>query len=194
VQHDDSILKNRLIFFVVKNPPSTVKSLSRALKQVAKLPCCYAVRPLFQDPRPGFRRTAVLRLRNSIFFRVMHKVLMQVEYRAVSGVFQNNQKIDPPKRVWPLPAPTAGRWESGGSIFWKKPDILLASYNIISLRCYEKSPTKCLVRCCSVTGNFKFLKYFPYYFVPNCFVRHSLFFSYFSLLTLTNFDHAFDSN
>jgi len=29
----------------------------------------------------------------------------------------------------------AGRWGGGGSIFWKTPDIGLASYSIISLRC-----------------------------------------------------------
>jgi hypothetical protein len=54
-------------------------------------------------------------------------------YRAVSGVFQN---IDPPPTSPPsecfLPAP--GGEGGGGSIFWKTPDIGLASYSIISLR------------------------------------------------------------
>jgi hypothetical protein len=64
-----------------------------------------------------------------------HKVLTYVEYRAVSGVFQN---IDPPppsphsECVLP-PAPKAGghtrRAVRGWwSIFWKTPDIGLASY------------------------------------------------------------------
>jgi hypothetical protein len=90
------------------------KSLSRALKQVAKLPCYYAVRPLFQDPRPGFRRTAVLRLRNSIFFRLMHKVLTYVEYRAVSGVFQN---IDPPPPSQPASVSSPRTKGVGGQYF-----------------------------------------------------------------------------
>jgi hypothetical protein len=57
---------------------------------------------------------------------------MYVEYRAVSGVFQN---IDPPH-----PSPTSecvlprAVMGAGGSIFWKTPDIGLASYSIISLR------------------------------------------------------------
>jgi hypothetical protein len=67
-----------------------------------------------------------------------HKVLTYVEYRAVSGVFQN---IDPPT-LSPLSEcvlhphqrryTMAGRWGSGGSIFWKTPG--LASYSIISPR------------------------------------------------------------
>jgi hypothetical protein len=74
-----------------------------------------------------------------------HKVLTYAEYRAVSGVFQT---IDPSplstQRVCPPPAPKAGGWGvhtrravgvgGGGSIFWKTPDIKLASYNIIPLR------------------------------------------------------------
>ncbi len=68
-------------------------------------------------------------------------------YRAVSGVFQN---IDPPpphstQRVCPPPAPKAGgtqytlagRWGGGWSIFWKTPDIRLASYSIIPLRTFH---------------------------------------------------------
>ncbi len=61
--------------------------------------------------------------------------------RAVSGVFQN---IDPPpplhQRLCPPNAPKAGgytlagQWWGRGSIFWKTPDIGLASYSIISLR------------------------------------------------------------
>ncbi len=45
------------------------------------------------------------------------------------------------QRVCPPPSPKAGgthtlagRWVDGGSIFWKTPDIGLASYSIISLR------------------------------------------------------------
>jgi hypothetical protein len=54
----------------------------------------------------------------------MHKVLTYVEYRAVSGVFQN---IEPPP-------PSPGVEGGGGSIFWKTLDIGLASYSMISLR------------------------------------------------------------
>jgi hypothetical protein len=75
-------------------------------------------------------------------YALYHKVLTYVEYRAVSGVFQN---IDPPPPSPPSecvlpPAPKAGGTPSlgpvrevGGSIFWKTPDIGLASYSIISL-------------------------------------------------------------
>jgi hypothetical protein len=73
--------------------------------------------------------------------RVNHKVLTHVEYRAVSGVFQN---IDPPPLSPPsecvLPRTKGGGTHSpggeggGGSIIWKTPDIGLASYSIISLR------------------------------------------------------------
>ncbi len=71
-----------------------------------------------------------------------HKVLTYVEYRAVSGVFQN---IDPPPPLHPASVSSprtkgggvqhspGGEW-IGGSIFWKTPDIGLASYSIISLR------------------------------------------------------------
>ncbi len=71
-----------------------------------------------------------------------HKVLTYVEYRTVSGVFKN---IDPPPPVRPasVSSPrTKGRGVHtrravrgvGGSIFWKTPDIRLASYSIIPLR------------------------------------------------------------
>ncbi len=46
--------------------------------------------------------------------REKHKVLTYVEYRDVSGVFQN---IDPPPPHL---------------LFWKTPDIKLASYSILS--------------------------------------------------------------
>jgi hypothetical protein len=70
-----------------------------------------------------------------------HKVLTYVEYRAVSGVFQN---IDPPPPLHPASV-SSPRTKGGGvhtrravrgwgSIFWKTPDIGLASYSIISLR------------------------------------------------------------
>ncbi len=79
---------------------------------------------------------------------ITKKVLRYVEYRAVSGVFQNT-KILPPRRppLYPASAsypPTTkaggggihspGGEGGGGSIFWKTPDIGLASYIIISLR------------------------------------------------------------
>ncbi len=70
-----------------------------------------------------------------------HKLLTHVEYRAVSGIFQN---IDPPPPSPPsecvLPRTKGGGVHSpggeggGGSIFWKTPDKGLASYSIISLR------------------------------------------------------------
>ncbi len=65
-----------------------------------------------------------------------HKVLTYVEYRAVSGVFQN---IYSTQQVCPHPAPKAGGKHSpgveggGGSIFWKTHDIGLASYTVNSL-------------------------------------------------------------
>jgi hypothetical protein len=80
--------------------------------------------------------------------RPLHKVLTYVEYKAVSGVSQN---IDPPPPSPPrecvLPPhqsrgedTLAGRWEGGGSIFWKTPDIELASYSIIPLRSSSTIP------------------------------------------------------
>jgi hypothetical protein len=70
----------------------------------------------------------------------MHKVLTYLEYRAMSGVFQN---IDPhppsTHRVCPPPHQRRGGTHSpggegvGGQI-WKTPDIGLASYSIIPLR------------------------------------------------------------
>jgi hypothetical protein len=65
---------------------------------------------------------------------VDHKVLTYVEYRAVSGVFQN---IDPhpPLSLASVSFPrtkgggthSPGGEGGGGSIFWKTPDIGLAS-------------------------------------------------------------------
>jgi hypothetical protein len=80
--------------------------------------------------------------------------LTYVEYRAVSGVFQN---IDPPPPLHPasVSSPCSKGWGytdspggegvggsifgrrqawGGGAIFWKTPDIGLASYSIIPLR------------------------------------------------------------
>jgi hypothetical protein len=63
-----------------------------------------------------------------------------VEYRAVSGVFQN---IEPPLTAQLVCTPpplvrgenTLAGWRGGGwSIFWMTPDIGLASYSIIPLR------------------------------------------------------------
>ncbi len=71
---------------------------------------------------------------------VLHKVLIYIEYRAVSGVFRT---IDPPTPSPPsecvIPPQqrrggTPGRWGGGGLIFRKTPDIGLASYSIIPLR------------------------------------------------------------
>ncbi len=80
-----------------------------------------------------------------------HKVLTYVEYRAVSGVFQN---IDPPT-LSPLSEcvlhphhrryTMAGRWGGGGSIFWKTPGIGLASYSIISPR--QERKWVCVMYC-----------------------------------------------
>ena len=61
----------------------------------------------------------------------------------MSGIFQN---IDPPplstQRLCPPPHQTGyilvGQWGGGGSIFWKTPDIGLASYSLIPLRCKQK--------------------------------------------------------
>ncbi len=74
---------------------------------------------------------------------VLHKVLTYIEYRAVFGVFRT---IDPPTPpCLPLASVSsprtkgggytlAERWGGGGSIFWKTPDIGLATYSIIPLR------------------------------------------------------------
>jgi hypothetical protein len=68
-----------------------------------------------------------------------HKVLTYIEYRAVSGVFRT---IDPPPSLHP--ASVSSILQKGGecthspggegSIFWKTPDIGLASYSTIPLR------------------------------------------------------------
>ncbi len=67
-----------------------------------------------------------------------HKVLINIEYRAVSGVFQTIDPLPPPPSV---SSPRtkgytlAGWWGGGvGSICRKTPDIGLASYSIIPLR------------------------------------------------------------
>jgi hypothetical protein len=69
------------------------------------------------------------------------KVLTYIEYRAVSGVVRT---VDPPPLLHQasVSSPrtkgggvhTPGRRGGGGSIFWKTPDIGLASYSIIPLR------------------------------------------------------------
>jgi hypothetical protein len=79
-------------------------------------------------------------------FHNHHKVLTYVEYRAVSDVFQN---IDPPTLLHPASASsphtkgggviTRREVRGGGSIFWKTPDIGLASYRIIPLRVSQKN-------------------------------------------------------
>jgi hypothetical protein len=83
-----------------------------------------------------------------------HKVLIYVEYRAVSGVFQN---IDPPPPLHPASV-SSPRTKSGGgthspgdegvggggSTFWKTPDIGLASYSIIPLRATNTVQYHCL--------------------------------------------------
>ncbi len=66
-----------------------------------------------------------------------HKVHTYVEYRAVSGVFQN---IDSPPPLHPATVSSPRTIHSPGgevrgwgtSIFWKTPDIGLASYNNLS--------------------------------------------------------------
>jgi hypothetical protein len=67
-----------------------------------------------------------------------HKVLTNVEYRPVSGVFQNS---DPPPPCFLPPhqrrgggTHSPGGEGGGGSIFWRTPNIGLASCSIISLR------------------------------------------------------------
>ncbi len=74
---------------------------------------------------------------------IPHKVLTYVDCRvlSVSGVFQN---IDPPPSLYPASVSSprtkgggytlAGQCGGGGSLFWKTPDIGLASYSIISQR------------------------------------------------------------
>jgi hypothetical protein len=66
--------------------------------------------------------------------RKITKYLHIIEYRLVSGVFQT---IDhpPPLHLASVSFPrTPGGERGGGSIFWKTPDIGLASYSIIPLR------------------------------------------------------------
>jgi hypothetical protein len=66
-----------------------------------------------------------------------YKVLTYIEYRAVSGVFRT---FDPEPPLHQRGGGHTRRAVGGGegSIFWKKPDIGLASYSIIPLR---KSPS-----------------------------------------------------
>ncbi len=57
----------------------------------------------------------------------------------MSGVFRTTEVTPHPlstQRVYPTPAPRTPRGGEGvgGSIFWKTPDIGLASYSIIPLR------------------------------------------------------------
>ncbi len=82
-------------------------------------------------------RTRIQYIGNERINDTDHKILTYVEYRAVSGVFC----IDPPPPLHPASVSSpphqrrgytrAGRWGGGGSIFWKTPDIWLASYSVI---------------------------------------------------------------
>ncbi len=105
-----------------------------------------------------FRYTCLFSIRKKHAFsqeKWAHKVLTYVECRDFSGVFQNS---DPPPPSSPsecvLPPhqrggghTLAGRWGGGRSIFWKTPDIGLASYTIISLR-WRAFQNKVQVQCC----------------------------------------------
>jgi hypothetical protein len=64
-------------------------------------------------------------------FGYSHKVLTYIEYRAMSGVFRT---IDPPPQEGGGGVQTRRAVSGWGSIFWKTPDIGLASYSIIPLR------------------------------------------------------------
>ncbi len=92
-----------------------------------------------RPPHPSIAASLLL-IRSPNIYKI-YKVLTYEEYRAVSGVFQN---IDPPTPLYSANmsfprtkggyTTLAGKWGSGRSIFWKTPDIGLASYSIISLR------------------------------------------------------------
>ncbi len=110
---------------------------------LAASPLNFSARVASMSRQAGIRPSSafIRRLEKSSAFSAYHKVLTYVEYRAVSGVFQN---IDPPSPSPPgecvLPHNKGGDTHSPGgeggegSIFWKTPDIGLASYRIISLR------------------------------------------------------------
>jgi hypothetical protein len=71
---------------------------------------------------------------------IYHKVLTYVEYRAVSGVFQNidphplsTQRVCPP-RIKGGGYTLSGRWRVNSLVVWKTPDIGLTSYSLIPLQ------------------------------------------------------------
>jgi hypothetical protein len=87
--------------------------------------------------------SAHLQQRTARDLHLYHKVLTYVEYRAVSGVFQNINPPTPSPPSYSVSSPRtkgrgytlAGRWGGGGQYFGRRqPDIGLASYSIISLR------------------------------------------------------------
>ncbi len=107
------------------------------------------------------------------------KYLKYVEYRAVSGVFQN---IDPPSPLHPATVSSprtkgggytlAGRWGGRGSIFWKTPDIGLASYSTYNLSTvwgmyfiqYSTVCTELLVRTNGSYSNILYIHIFKAFF------------------------------
>jgi hypothetical protein len=102
---------------------------------------------------------------------------MYVEYKAVSGVFKNIENIDPPPPLHPASVSSSRtkRWgvqtrravRGRGSIFWKTPDIGLASYNIISLR--SELTLLCeTVRQRTRAGPFKYLDKYKLRNKPEC--------------------------
>ncbi len=107
------------------------RCLSQSPRHRMKIPC-----PIFRNPSRNCNACKSW----------THKVLTCVEYRAVSGVFQN---IDPPPPLHPAPKAggytLAGRWGGGGSIFWKTLDNGLASYSIIPLR-LDSSVSKIVIK------------------------------------------------
>jgi hypothetical protein len=84
-----------------------------------------------------------------------NKVLTQIEYRAMSSVFQT---FDPPSPLRPASVSSNGGGGGvhtgravggggGGSIIWKTPDIDLASYSIIPLRPVQTKTCFSFIQC-----------------------------------------------
>ncbi len=97
-------------------------------QQPCDVVCCFA-----QHPPPTIPHLLLL----ATCVPQYHKVFTYVEYRAVSGVFQNIDPSPPSECVLPphqRRTHSPGGEGGGESIFWKTPDIGLASYSIISLR------------------------------------------------------------